>query len=69
MGSLEKYGPVIAGGLAVLAFGLWNPRFLQRKVDDRYSGHPSVVWLAAIAILVGVMFQAFNPIEELCKRI
>lgn len=69
MNSLERYGPIIAGGLAVLAVGMWNPRIFQQKKGDRYSGFPSYFWLAIISVIVALLFQAFNPLEAMCKRI
>lgn len=65
----EKFGPIIASGLAVLVIGLWNPRPLQAKKGGRYSGTPNIIWLALISVLVGITFQWLNPIESLCKRL
>jgi hypothetical protein len=69
MNPLERYGPIIVGGLTVLIVGALNPQIFQSKRGDRYSGFPSYFWLAVISVVVALLFQAFNPLEAMCRKL
>jgi hypothetical protein len=69
MNPLERYGPIIVGGLTVLIVGALNPQIFQSKRGDRYSGFPSYFWLAVTSVVVALLFQAFNPLEAMCRKL
>ena len=49
------YLAVVIAAIAVLVFGAWNPPCLQTKVNGAPSGQPSYMWLALLALLVGLL--------------
>jgi hypothetical protein len=61
MVDFSKYGPILVGGIMILAIGFLNPQVLQQKIGDRYSGFPSYIWLALISVCAGLFIQSLNP--------
>jgi len=54
--SHEHYLPVILAAFTVLILGCANFKAFQSKnADKKPSGHPSSVWLASLALLVGLL--------------
>ncbi len=50
----DVYIPVIVTALVVLILGAWNPSGLQMQRGGKPSGYPSYLWLALIALVVGI---------------
>lgn len=54
--SHEHYLPVILAAFTVLILGCANYRaFQSRDANKKPTGHPSSVWLASLALLVGLV--------------
>jgi len=50
----DHYLPIVIAALVVLVLGCLNPRALQTRQNGQPTGHPSYMWLALIALLVGL---------------
>ena len=46
----NKFIPVVVSALTVLILGMWNPSFLQHKVNGRSLGSPDPKLLAVAAL-------------------
>jgi membrane protease YdiL (CAAX protease family) len=50
----KAYIPILLMALVVLAMGAWNPRAMQEKKNDNPNGCPNYLWIALIALAVGL---------------
>lgn len=51
----DLYLPVVIAALSILIVGCWNPRELQTVQNGQPTGQPNYMWLALIALLVGLL--------------
>jgi hypothetical protein len=51
---MDKYLGVILAALTLIVLGCWNPQSLQVQQNGKASGCPNYLWLALIALVVGI---------------
>lgn len=50
-----QYLGTIIAALTVLVLGCWNPQMLQQKKNGQYTGCLNYMWVALLALVVGVL--------------
>lgn len=50
-----KLIPLIVSAFTVVVLGMWNPTFLQKKVNGKSTGCTDPIWLAVASLGVGAL--------------
>jgi hypothetical protein len=51
----DHYLSVVLAALSILVIGCWNPPILQSAQNGKPLGYPNYMWLALIALIVGLL--------------
>lgn len=49
----HKLVPIAVSALTVLILGMWNPVFMQKKMNGKSLGYSDPIWLALSALVTG----------------